>query len=234
MTWMVKNIMLNNYLKVCAAAAKGDVFNTFKSHPDYIQIVEHTKPKTGKYWLEKIKRKNNWLLYLNELFTNDSVGNPQILNYESVTCSPSTLQYIGVLSNLVDHFGSLSGLSIIEIGGGYGGQCKIINDVFSVKEYHIVDLYEAGLLQQRYLDHFTIPVKTFTPEEIPDKTYDMVISNYALSEILDPLRTEYMNKVVLKAKHGYITCNTSFIDIPGATRMDDIEGERKQNYVLIW
>jgi hypothetical protein len=38
--------------------------------------------------------------------------------------------------------------------------------------------------------------------------YDLVISNYAFSELPSPLQIAYIDKVISKAKRGYLTMNT--------------------------
>ena len=58
---------------------------------------------------------------------------------------------------MIDHLGSLKGFTIAEIGAGYGGQAKIITDVFKVQKYFLIDLPEVTLLQDRYIKELKIP-----------------------------------------------------------------------------
>jgi len=131
------------------------------------------------------------------------------------------------LENIVKHFGPLDGMRICEIGGGYGGQAKAILDEYKPVWYHIIDLPEVCELQKRYEPR----VSTFTEPTYQD--YDLVISNYALSEIPD--NKLYIDEVLRRSKHGYITCNTDFVklDFP-YSRHPDIKGERETNYILVW
>lgn len=133
------------------------------------------------------------------------------------------------LQNIVKNFGSLDGMRICEIGGGYGGQAKAILDVYKPASYRIIDLLEVCKLQSRYLLGTIV-----TPSPLLyNEDYDLVISNYALSEIPD--NKLYIDEVVKRSKHGYITCNTDFVklDFPHS-RHPDIEGERETNYILVW
>jgi hypothetical protein len=41
-----------------------------------------------------------------------------------------------------------------------------------------------------------------------DVIYDLVISNYAFSELPSELQTRYIEKIILKAKRGYLTINS--------------------------
>mmetsp|Transcript_46598 Transcript_46598/g.109619 ORF Transcript_46598/g.109619 Transcript_46598/m.109619 type:complete len:184 (+) Transcript_46598:947-1498(+) len=43
-------------------------------------------------------------------------------------------------------------MDILELGGGFGGQAKIVSDVFVVSSYTIVDIPEALTLASKFLD----------------------------------------------------------------------------------
>lgn len=121
------------------------------------------------------------------------------------------------------------GIRIVEIGGGYGYLAKLIVERVKVECYHIIDLPEVCDLQRRYLKGY--PVDCFTTPT--GGRYDLVISNYALSEIPD--NRVYVDMVLRKSKHGYITCNTDYFKpVWPVTRIPDIPGERATNYTLIW
>lgn len=218
--WMVKGSILDNYLRSCRNA---DIID-FKQNPHLQQIWEHTKDSIAKSYFEKVKRENPFLL--NMKYTNDLLGNPVINNFEGHKWSNSTMQYIGVMSNLVREFGPLNSFKILEFGGGYGGQAKTIFDVYSPRAYHIVDLPQVCDLVNRYFPK----VETYT--KMTGEHYDLFISNYALSEIQE--NEKYIDQLK-KCKHGYITCNTPFVKLPFPhRRIDDIEGERETNYILLW
>lgn len=137
--------------------------------------------------------------------------------------------YQAHLANIITQFGSLDGMRICEIGGGYGALAKMICDNYAPELYHIIDLLEVCELQRRYLDGSQ--VECFT--EPTGHDYDLVISNYALSEIVD--NKPYIDGVLRRSKHGYITCNTEFVALDFShSRLPDIKGERETNYILIW
>lgn len=225
MEWMVKDKVLTDYLQACKEA---DLSN-FKRDPRLTKIFEHASFRQALDYFKLINERDG-LLLLNK-FTNDLIGNPIKNGFEgALQFSASTLQYIGVLSNLITHFGSLDSLRIVEIGGGYGGQARTICDVYKPACYHIIDLYEVTLLQSRYLKEFDC-VDCFT--QPTGEEYDLVISNYALSEIPD--NKQYMDEVIMKSKHGYITCNTDFVKLAFEhKRLPDIPSEKATNYILIW
>jgi hypothetical protein len=99
-------------------------------------------------------------------------------------------------------------------------------DYFDVECYNIIDLPEVCQLQRKYsaAQSFTKPT---------GQQYDLCISNYALSEIDN--NKLYIEQVVKKSRHGYITCNTDKVQLDFKhSRLPDITGERETNYILIW
>lgn len=174
-------------------------------------------------WMVKGKAREKYLDACKNADINHIHDNPVLMNMFN---KPE--QYEAVLNRLVDLFGPLDLLDIIEIGGGYGGQAKVICDRFKVGSYTIIDLPEVCELQRRFLKGYNVRCIDY----IEGRSCDLVISNYALSEI--PNNQDYIHNVIYRAQHGYITCNTDFVNISFAVRMPDIPGERETNYVLWW
>ena len=106
--------------------------------------------------------------------------------------------------------------SIAEIGIGYAGECRIlISYVQNIKEYFLFDIPETLELAKKYLGKFGNGDKFQFVDGTKvnvEKEYDLVISNYAFSELVRDVQEVYMEKVILKSKAGYITWN------PGASQ----------------
>ena len=212
---------LSEYPKFCEIAAKEDViFQDFKRNPKYQYVLEHLDLNQGLDYLAVITRSYPFILNKIEKFReNDRLGNPLTYYYGSLygNLSPSTLRYMKVAGELVDLFGDLSNKKIIEIGGGYGGQCKIISDLTGFNSYTLIDLPECCLLAEKYLKTLNVNNTYFiSSRNLPtspdrcrpkEKLYDLVISNYAFSEITSDEQIEYIDKIINKSKSGYITCN---------------------------
>ena len=209
----MKSISNNNtYPQVCLAAAEDDnIFDRFKTIPQYTEILEHTAPETGAGYLEVIKRDNPQLLedkYITKFKENDIYGGSSKHLYQDIEIAPSTLRYIKVLSDLIKFFGNLDGFKIAEVGGGYGGQCKIINDFFKIESYHIVDLPDVNKLSKKYLDKLNVKnVRFSSVEDLVIAKYDLFISNYAYSELDSNLQDIYKTNIIDTSKNGYMTCN---------------------------
>jgi putative sugar O-methyltransferase len=150
----------------------------------------------------------------------------------NMNISPTTLRYVKVLADLISHFGNLDGLDIVEIGIGYGGQCKIINDYFVPKSYTLIDLTEVILLADKYLECHGIQNTVFQTPNWRSKTpYDLCISNYAFTEISRQNQDFYVKNIIERSAKGYITCN--FLNQrmkDGAMTDDEIKKLKKTGY----
>lgn len=202
-----------SYPEVCLNASADDsVFNIFKTIPEYTQILEHATFEFGKKYIENIKRDNPHLLeepHISKFKENDSLGSATVFHYEeNLVISANTLKYINFLSDLILLFGNLDGFKIAEIGGGYGGQCKVITDYFKIKDYHIVDLPEVNALTKKYLNR--LEVKNFrvsSSDELVKEEYDLLISDYAFTELSRGLQDYYKYNIIDGASNGYMHCN---------------------------
>ncbi|MCI0382762.1 MAG: putative sugar O-methyltransferase [Chlamydiae bacterium] len=202
------------YPEFCKAAVENEkIFSHFKREPVYNLIEEYTSHEEGKSYLAFIQKDApDFLKFkkLSRIQSNDLIGNPKTHRFEPIgTFSPSTLRYVKVASDLRKCFGSLHDFRILEIGGGYGGQCKILSDLFPLASYTLVDFKEPLELAKKYLNKMGVKnVHFLTPNEISDlENYDLVISNYSFTESTAKLQKHYLNGIFSKAKRGYLTCN---------------------------
>lgn len=199
------------YRAFCERAAKDDaVFVTFRRHPLYIRTMEHVSPELGAAYLDVIREQTPELLTdPARIMANDRFGGPLLHDIPGFgPIAPTTLRYLKVLSDLIVLFGRLDRLRIVEIGPGYGGQCRLIMDRFRVGRYTLVDLPTALKLAERYLTSFGLhDVEFRTMDDLPDGAVDLVISNYAFSECARPVQDLYAERIVRRAPAAYITCN---------------------------
>ncbi len=197
----------SSYKGVCLEASKH--LGSFKKDPAYKTILEHLNYDQGLIFADYIiENYPHFCIEIDQFKINDSLGEPEIFNYKVFgDISPSTLRYIKILGDLEYFFGSLNGKKIIEIGGGYGGQAAVLQSRFSVEDYYLVDLPEVLKLQKKYLQ--TLHLKNHAVDYKRDSLteYDLVISNYAFSELNKSVQDEYLSKIISKAKMGYMICN---------------------------
>jgi hypothetical protein len=203
--WKLDQLNADKYLDLCCRAVEDDkVFAQFRNMDPMTMIVENSPEKSGREYYNHIEKWYSLVFdFMGDFKKSDSIGNPVLMEIEGHKISPSTLRYIKTLVDLRNYFGSLSGLAIAEIGGGYGGLCKIIHDVYVPSDYYLFDLPEPLALQKKFLSEFGITPIT---DEYPEKI-DLLIAMYSWSELSDELQDEYLNKVISKAKNCYIMLN---------------------------
>jgi hypothetical protein len=197
----------------------GDISN-FKTHPDYMYMLEHCAESIGKDCFRELLNKTKIVLkdIVEFCNLNDSIGRD---SYNKLYLTPSSLRYIYQAHLILSHFKRISQnneISIVEIGGGYGGLFLAINyfnkyyDV-RIKEYNIIDLPRITELQSLYLSKFIteIPIKFHSSDtygsDIEKKTPLYLISNYCFSEIGSSHREKYIDVLFKKLDHGFITWN---------------------------
>lgn len=199
-----------DYPNFCELAQEDEkVFKNFRRHPSYTLVLEPSNYEQGKEYL-KIARDSFTLDELENFKRNDFVGNPVVFEFKEINnISLSTTRYIKVLHDLMLHFGNLNNLKVVEIGVGYGGQARLIFAKFpQVTSYTFVDLQSVLGLSKKYLSHFDdIQVKLDFQvcDSLCDSDYDLVISNYAFSELGRTIQDIYLEKIINRSKHGYIS-----------------------------
>jgi putative sugar O-methyltransferase len=201
-----------DYPEFCRRAARDDsVLATFKRQEIYRAILEHVTPQDGQRYLDQmIENRPDFVAKLDFFRENDRIGAPYTHDYGAHgEFSPTTLRYAKVLSDLVNLFGPLDDLRIVEIGGGYGGQCLTTSKVSQPASYTLIDLDPVLELQQRYLaEHEVTGVEFVRFDELdPGRDYDLVISNYAFSELVRSAQRRYMTAVLKRSARGYLTYN---------------------------
>lgn len=201
------------YADFCLAAANDEnLFKNFKQNHIYRRILEHVTPALGWQYYNLLTDETKALIP--EAHKINDICNPDLMEVPEGPVSPTTLRYLKVVQDLKELNFELE--SIVEIGGGYGGQACLINaflpcvgDTHRAEGYTVYDLAGPASLQNRYnLFKFDFCAFGFETLEImkPQK-YDLVISNYAFSELNREIQDIYLEKVILPAKHGYLTYN---------------------------
>jgi len=186
------------------------LFYNFRRSTIIQTILEHTNYDQGLRYIKRILELGFDYNYIKEFTTNDIIGNPIKYEYPQIGfANPSTLRYVFVLSDLTHKFGSLDNFRIIEIGGGYGGQARVILKRYQVSQYTIYDLSGVLKLANTYLMKSSVLKGVYFKNalNLNSEVSDLVISNYAWSELNKSSQIDYLNKIVLNSKNGYITYN---------------------------
>ena len=208
------------YVRVCElAVANPMIFSKFRRCLEYRLILEHVTVRFGKKYL-KIALKNSIALeYFKKIKLQNDIGNPVTFHFKTIgRTSPTTIRYLKVLCQLLELFGPLDDFKISEIGVGFGGQAHAIAVNQNLKSYTLYDLPPVLDLTKKFLEKLTDTNKfIFIDGRNPKSSKsDLLISNYAFSELTQEVQTMYLNKVISNAKMGYITWNElSFKELDG-------------------
>lgn len=251
-----------HYPELCYHAFRhDDFFKNFRRHPLYLYIVEGAGGEQGGAYLETIL--NDYCFkFTNEqwdiILKNDTIGNPPIYIYEfdksELRCAAVTLRYTKVFCDIVSLFPKnvLKG-TVSEIGIGYGGQCRILMNFLPIQRYNLIDLPEVILLAEKFLTTLNQQGDiryidgTHLYQNVP---CDLVISNYAFSELTGATQEFYLDKIISKSKAGYITWNYSAMKsggwqegheleeilsmIPGAQIIPEVPLTAPGNCIIVW
>ena len=201
----------NSYVQLCElAVANQGVFSKFRKCLEYRLILEHVTKRFGKQYLDIALRNSDVLGYYDRIKIQNSIGDPVTFRYKKIgRTSPTTLRYLKVLVDLIDLFGPLDNKVISEIGVGFGGQAHAIAVNQNIEKYLLFDLPPVLELNKKFLGAVgNIDKFEFIDGRNPsERSSDLVISNYAFSELNREIQLMYLERVIPKAKMGYITWN---------------------------
>ena len=212
-----------NYILKCKLFAEDDkAFFNFRQDEDYKKILEGGERIVGRIHLDRIKKLYGLDILLEniDLFReNDIYGNPTILDYEEVKkINPCTILYVSQALDIKKLLGDIVPKKIVEIGRGFGALCKTISVLYDFDEYILFDLPEVISLCKKYIKNFPElyeKVTFITSEEFEDindiKDVDVFIAAASLAECNKKTQDNYINKVLLNSKVGYIIYNTLHI-----------------------
>ena len=238
-----------------------NTFSNFRRNYAYRQILEHVSFQLGKNYLEKFQRLSTFPTNLaNYLESVDRIGNPRTYSYNGIgQVSPTTLRYLATAAEMCQIFElkSMPPLVITEIGIGFGGQLLALNQVIEISSYNSFDLRNVQELSTKFVSasklmpDFEKIIVHRDIENVPEMKSDLLISNYALSELPAQIQIEYLEKIARNAKCGYLMMNSGkrnvtgrstgklkiedFLSaIPGAEIFPENPLSGPDNYLLLW
>jgi hypothetical protein len=232
-------------------------FSSFRTHKMILRVIEGTPKYAGKHAIRKAKKRNSQI-FMKEFAKSENVGSPlntlplMALNTK-LRLSPTTARYINNLNNMDDVFCLETLTRIVEIGGGYGGEQKIISDFFKLSnfappEYLTFDQEASFPLIRKFLEVFDYKLKIARLTDTFKADSDtLVISNAAFSEMDSELQTLYFSSVIRHAKYGYFISNfeshsrtfggwsnEEFLRQLHAAGKYDAEILRADNFLTVW
>jgi putative sugar O-methyltransferase len=218
---------VTNYLDKLKFFAQPDNFVDFRAISDWA-IWEDGSSRVGEVSLKKIHAKrfeNEFYSNITKIKKNDLIGNPTLHNFKNLQAlSSSSIQYaldaLSIKRLVLKSFeNDLKQISVIEIGAGFGGLCRILSEFIPIQSYTIIDLPEALEIQKMYLKNYseifnkTIFINALDGEKVARlNDPDLVISCAALAELSRETQLDYNNQIIHKSQLAYISYNTLFRD----------------------
>lgn len=202
------------YREVCRNAAIDDaIFQNFRSIKAYFDAVECGQGGDFAQYIKK-NATSKTLSKISAFRRLDLLGNPVRNDIPGFgRFSGTTLRYVLFADHISRLFSLPENYTVAEIGAGFGGQAYVLSQLLPYSQYYIYDLPEAEMLIDRMMNALTVNnvVCMDQFEELPVDSIDLFISNYALTECDRETQVDYFNRVVVKAKRGYILFNDTNI-----------------------
>jgi hypothetical protein len=240
------------YPSLCGLAARDRaVFEKFRSSVALVEALDHVTIDQGKLYIDEILKMGNWLeSYSVAIKRIDEIGRPRKYRFVPFgDFSPTLIRYLKVYLDLQKHFGNLKGMDIAEIGVGFGGQSSMIHILNKPGTYFLYDIPPVLDLVRVFISELNLDGDfKYVDGRLPSQSSpDIVISNYAFSELSREVQKHYLDNVILNASRGYITWNSQSIDnldgytladlvriIPNSQIFPERPKTSESNVILVW
>lgn len=201
-----------SYRSFCSlAAADDEVFRRFRStHRSYSDVLEHVSGTLALEYASHLRLPETATEVELKLATTDRVGTPleiQVPGVGSVT--GSVLRYLSVARDIQALPGVHAESHFLEVGVGYGGQVRVLANLFPGASFTLVDLPETLNLARRFLEASRVEadISYVAASAVRPVESDVFISNYALSELRRRVQNMYLSNFVSRSRSGYVTWN---------------------------
>lgn len=197
----------------CQMAVKHELaWHSFRSLPGFLYAMENFSPEAAKAVIEAVPHTD----LKPELFASDLGKPPTVALPDGRHISPSMLRYSAISRDMGKRF-QMHGANIVEIGCGFGGQCKVIRTHYERGAYLCVDTPYMVEVASKYLAHFAETKDVGILESTsfrtpPHETFlkglnAICVSNYAFSELDDSVQELYFENLVRRCPRGFFIWN---------------------------
>jgi hypothetical protein len=183
---------------------------SWKRHPHVKYMLEHESVLAATMYIEYLTQFLSKETIQTLATLNDRIGDSEPITIHDIYTSPSSIRYIRHSYDLVKHIQSknLDNVTIVEIGGGYGGMALIAHEMakllgLTIKNYIIYDLPGPGALQKWYLTQHGLDTNvqwndcsTFCADLPKENETYVLFSSYAVSELSSEYRDAYLRNIL--------------------------------------
>lgn len=171
-----------------------------------VEALDHVSIEQGKIYLSEILKYGSWTKDFTKVIDKiDSIGSPREFRFAPYgTFSPTLLRYLKIHLDLENIFGQLQKLNIVEIGVGFGGQASVIGFLDKPLSYSFYDIPPVLELVKKFLYEIEVPgnFRYLDGRDPEISKPDLVVSNYAFSELNRDVQESYLNNVILNSSRG--------------------------------
>lgn len=213
------------WVSTCSAFAEGSISSrNFRRNSAIRDIVETVGAVEGRFYAWRIREWNSEWLTDPRIEGIDAWGDPirwpGFLLGTPHAFSPTTLRYLATALWLKKSGYVASGANVTEIGVGFGGLAAM-NALISGTFTTLVDLPQVERAALRMLDENQLAGRATSGTEADDSVIDLVISNYAFTELNATIQEDYLHKYLKRATRGVIVSNSSVFAKSIQGRSDD-------------
>lgn len=223
------SIAKNYQQTVGLALQKDDLFQNFRLLPAIKQVIDTVTLGQGLLYHDRIVKETVFTQEFIKVLTHIDQNGAQKYRFRSGFFSPLGLRYLNTYIDLQNNFGSMKNFQIFEIGGGFGGLASLINLLDAPACYTLYDLPNLLELQKKFLNSLGVDDNCVfrdgsDPARIDTSAgrIDLVISNYAFSELSKQVQESYLEEIILKAQRGFIIWNDVGERLMGALSLADL------------
>lgn len=198
---------------MCSAFAEGSIKSrNFRRTSAIRDIVETVGAVEGQFYARRIREWGSHWLIDSRIEGIDAWGNPirwpGILLGTPHSYSPTTLRYLATALWLKRSGYLTTGANITEIGVGFGGLAAM-NALISDTSTTLVDLPQVERAALRMLDENKVAGRARVSADSDGARIDLVISNYAFTELNSTIQEDYLHKYLKRSTRGVIVSNSS-------------------------
>ena len=247
----------NDYVALVLQKSETDIYTTFtqacrrivagsivdwKKHVPIVHMLEHESVQNASTYLKELENHLSVDLIVNLTATNDLIGSASVHDFTTnkgltILASPTSMRYVkhafDILTLAEKKIGNnlVKLLTVVEVGGGYGGLALTLAKLsshfgISICKHIIYDLEEVTNLQKYYLAQHNKDIhnvvwanaKTFGQDicsHLEENSHVLLVSNYCMSEIDAKYRTQYLRNLTPHVQSVYMRWNLhSHNDLP--------------------
>lgn len=206
---------VDSYLTIVRGVLDETCDHNFRACAEYQDVLEHVSYDLALQYLQGLENWRPWRKLLASELTAQfrEIGSPPTFPFRtggiSQVLNPTFIRYAHVAKDLEERFGTLAGLTVGEIGVGFGGQAAVSHETISLNEIFLFDLPEVNDLAKCFLSKTSpnVSVKTVDGRNPLRTQVDLVVSNYAFSELARDVQESYFENVIQHSTRGYMLWN---------------------------